>query len=175
MLTGKQNELIKILLSSINEEEKIFCEPIIEYLVELGYIPKKRKKSSFLLDFEKNGRIISKFELQKDKENKISLLFWLRFSANKNYSKIFLDAVAKRPESWIKRNQFHKNHKIENCCGWCKGKPVFYYFLNDDGIKIIRCGGYTLPIEGVTENDIPEIIILIKEQDKHFSDMLEIK
>ena len=92
--------------------------------------------------------------------------------ANGRYSKLFQNAVAKRPEAWIKRNQEYVNHNLKDCCRNCKGKPRLYYFINDDGKEIVRCGGYTLPIPDVTHNDVSEILKLIKEQDNFFKDIL---
>lgn len=169
MQTTQQIMLVDTLISQLTNDEKKLCEPIINYLVELGYTPKKHKKSSFAIEFEKSGRIIAKMETGGNPKH---LTFWLRFSACKDYSKIFEDAVARRPDAWIKRNQKHVNHNIENCCNNCKGNPRFYHFINSNGDKIERCGGFTLPISGVTYNELPELLKLIKEQDAYFTDIL---
>ena len=169
MQTEKQAELIKTLVSYTHDDDRMLCESISKRLIELGYTPKKHKKSTFVVSFEKNGRLIAKMEIGGDPK---CLTLFLRFSACEGYSQIFEDAVARRPESWVKRNQEYVSFKIEECCGNCKGKPRFYYFINDDGIKIDRCGGYTLPIPGVKSDNIPEIIELIEKQDEYLTNVL---
>ena len=168
MGTARQTELIDALLSQLHDEEKALCEPLIRYLLELGYTPKKHKKSTFAVEFEKNGRIIAKMETTGHGR----LLVWLRFSASDTYSKVFHDAVKRRPEAWIKRNQEWVEHDVKNCCGLCKGWPRLYHHINDDGSRINRCGGYTIMIQGLAFADVPEALRLIKEQDEYFTELL---
>jgi hypothetical protein len=173
MATEKQRELIDYLLSQINDNEKLFCEPIINSLLSLGYIPEKQIKTKlFVVKFAKNGRLIVRFEIPKQKDGITPLLFWLRFSACENYSKIYQNAAGQRCGAWIKQNRHWENHKIENCCGNCKGEPRFYRFFDDNGNEIRRCGGQTTPVAGVTVNDVSETLRLIKEQDEYFSKFL---
>lgn len=172
METAKQTELINTLLSQISYDDKLLCEPVLNLLRELEYVPRKHKKSTFVVEFEKYNRIIAKMEVQKQKDTNTSFLLWLRFSASDKYSRIFMDAVQSRPEAWIKRNQYHVNHDIKNCCGFCKGKPRFYHFFDADGSKIVLCGGYTKPVPNVRIDTVPEILRLIKEQDEYFNNIL---
>ena len=172
MPNKKQNELIECLMEKLNDNEKLFCESVINNLLELEYLPRKHRKSNFVVEFEKNGRIIVKIEIKPLKDSGTSLLFWLRFSGCKKYPKKFREAAERRPEAWIKRNQYYKNHNIEKCCGLCKGSPRFYYINNDDHTKTIRCGGYTIQIPGITSDDISDTLKLIKEQDIYFSNVL---
>lgn len=164
MPTLKQSELIDSLLSLMNDDDISLCKPVIDSLLNLGYVPKKHKKSTFVVEFEMYGRIIVKIEIN----HQGVLVFWLRFSASAEYSQIFQDAVKRRPEAWIKRNQDWENQDLQKCCGLCKGNPRFYHHINDNGNKIERCGGYTIAVPGVTVDDVPEILRLIKEQDDYF-------
>ena len=165
MITIKQSGLIDELLTQLNDNEASFCKPIISNLLDLGYTPRKHKKSTFVIEFEKYGRIMTKMEVSREK----GLIFWLRFSAGAEYSQIFQDAVKRRPEAWVKRNQEWENHDVQKCCGLCKGNPRFYHHINDNGNIIKRCGGYTIAVPGVTSKDVPEILRLIKEQDEYFN------
>lgn len=165
MATAKQTELIGSLLGQMSDDESSLCKPIIQWLLDLGYTPGKHKKSTFVVAFEKHGRIIAKMEVNHQKK----LVFWLRFSACSHYSQVFQDAVKRRPDAWIKRNQEWVNHDISRCCGLCKGNPRFYHHINDDGSRIDRCGGYTLIVPGISHAHLPEILQLIKEQDDYFT------
>jgi hypothetical protein len=60
-MTIKQTELIDAFKSQINDEERQFIEPIIGYLLDLGYIPRRHSKTTFAVEFVKYGRLISKY------------------------------------------------------------------------------------------------------------------
>jgi len=162
--TANQTELVHTLLAQMSGGESALCAPVIDGLLELGYVPKKHKKSAFAVEFEKHGRIIAKMEISPEK----GLIFWLRFSAGESYSQIFEDAVKRRPEAWVKRDQQWVSQDVSKCCGLCKGNPRFYHHINGEGVRIDRCGGYTLPVPGVTAADLPELLRLIGEQDDFF-------
>ena len=171
MATEKQLALINELMHKLNEDERLLCEPVINYLLELGYNVKKRKKSTFTIEFENYGRVIVKLEYGKMWMNEPvpHLMFWMRFSASDNYSQIFQDAVNRRPEAWIKRNQHWQPINAEQCKSChCHGKPRFYHYTAEDGTKFDGCGGYTKYVPGATSKDIPEILQMIKEQDEYF-------
>ena len=172
MPTPKQTELINELMLKLNDDEKLLCTSVIDYLLELGYTAKKRKKSVFTIEFEKYGRIIAKMEhgVQYKTDPAPYLRFSLRFSACDHYSKVFQDAVNRRPRAWIERGQYWQPR--ECYCGVCKGKPRFYHYTRDDGTTFDDCGGYTKQVPGVTSGDVPEILRMIKEQDAHFHEML---
>jgi hypothetical protein len=173
METKKQTELINYLFSQISDNDKLFCEPIIDHLLSLGYSPEKQIKTKFfVVKFAKNGRLIARFEIPKEKNGITPLLFCLRFSACENYSKVFQDAAGRRYAAMIKRNENWVDHNIEHCCGNCKGEPRFYCFYDTAGNKIRRCGGQTTPVAGVTSDNVPEAIRLINEQDVYFTKFL---
>ena len=169
-MTAKQTDLINEFISMLNDDEKLLCEPVIKYLTELGYTVKRRKKCTFMIEFEKYGRVISKLEYGKYNMADPSphLMFWLRFSASDKYSKVFQDAVNRRPEAWIKRGQ--QWPQKFTCCKSCKNNPRFYHYTNEDGTQFDGCGGYTKWVPGLTSKDVPEILRMIEEQDIHFSE-----
>ena len=63
--------------------------------------------------------------------------------------------------------------KIECCCGLCKGNPQLYHYTRDDGTSFEGCGGYAKHVHGVTYNNVPEILQMIKVQDNYFNEMLD--
>lgn len=172
MVILKQMNLINELMWKIDEDEKLLCKPVIDYLLELGYSVKKRKKSTFTIEFEKYGRVIAKLEHGKvyKTDSAPHLSFWLRFSASNQYTKVFQDAVNHRPEAWVKRGQYHQPKNFD-CCGLCKGKPKFYHYISEDGTQFDGCGGYTKRIHDAASKDVPDILRMIKEQDEHFKEM----
>ena len=167
MKSENQDIWIQSMIDQLNEEDRLFCRPVINRLLELGYTPKKHKKSTFTVSFEKNGRIISKMEVGRNQR----LIFWLRFSANEKYSPRFEEAVKRRPEAWIKRGQQYENHNVSNCCGLCKGKPQLYHHIDSEGVRVERCGGYTIMVPGVSVQDVPETLRLIENQDRYFENL----
>ena len=169
MLTVKQTALVNELLSRLSCDEVLLCEPVIKKLLEIGYIPVRHKKSTFVIKFDKLGRTIAKLEVGHDSK----LSFWLRFSASSQYSKTFQDAVNHRNKAWILRGQDWQPIDIESCCGLCKGNPQLYHYVRNDGTSFEGCGGYTKHVHGVTYNDVPEILQMIKEQDNYFNEMLD--
>ena len=142
---------------------------LLKTFLKLGISQKDTKKSTFVIKFDKCGRTIAKFEVGHDGK----LSFWLRFSASNQYSKTFQDAVNHRNKAWILRGQDWQPINIESCCGLCKGIPQLYHYTRDDGTFFEECGGYAKRVHGVTYNDVPEILQMIKEQDNYFCKMLD--
>ena len=172
-VTSKQEGLVDEFMTKLNNNEMLLCKPIINYLLGLQYKVKKRKKSTFVIEFEKYGRIIVK--LEHGKTNKTDpapyLKFYLRFSASNKYTKLFQEAVNRRPEAWIKRNQYWQP-KDHDCCGLCHGKPRFYHYISENGTRFDGCGGYTKWVPDVSLKNVPEILKMIREQDVHFQEIM---
>ena len=166
MGTSKEAELITELLSKLNDEDKLLCEPVINELLALDYIPKRHKKSNFVVKFEKYGRIIIKLEVGHDG----LLKFHMRYSACTAYPEIFIKSAMQRNAAWVKRGQYWDNHDPNHCCGLCKGNPRLYHVVQDNGTEVDTCGGFTKHIQGVTYHDVPDILRMIKEQDKYFTE-----
>lgn len=166
MGTKEQMQLIDELLAKLNEEDKLLCEPVINALLALDYEPKKHKKSTFVVKFEKYGRTIVKLEVGHDG----FLKFHMRYSACTSYPEIFVKAAMQRNAAWVKRGQYWEPHDLNQCCGLCKGNPRLYHVVQDNGTEVDTCGGFTKHIQGVTYHDVPDIIRMIKEQDQYFTE-----
>jgi len=166
MAVSKQLNILDELLLQLRDDDKQFCEPLIHLLLEIGYKPKRHKKSTFLIDFVKYSRVIVKFEIGHDGQ----LKFWMRYSACKSYPDVFKEAVKIRNTAWVKRGQFFTNQNIKGCCGLCNETPSFYHIIQDNGTEVNACGGYTKYIPDVTINDVPDILRMIKEQDIYFNE-----
>ncbi|MCL2774631.1 MAG: hypothetical protein FWD71_14990 [Oscillospiraceae bacterium] len=153
-------------MSKLNDDEKLVYTPVIAYLTELGYTPRTNKKRNFVVEYAKKGKAISKMEINNGR-----LMFWLRFSGCKEYSRIFQDAVKRHKKSWAKGGQALGSLDISKCCGCCKSENRYYHFTDEKGEKINRCGVENLLIEGITSDDVPEILRLMKEQDEYFNNI----
>lgn len=164
MVTSKQIDLVHQLLENLNDEDRLLCEPVINKLLELDYTPKKHKKSNFVIEFEKYGRVMIKLEVGHDG----LLKFHMRYSACTSYPEIFVKAARQRSAAWVKRGQYWDNHDLNHCCGLCKGNPRLYHVVQDNGTEVDTCGGFTKYIQGVTHHDVPDILRMIMEQDKYF-------
>ena len=121
-MDAKQAGLIGELMSLLNEDERRFCKPVIEYLIDLGYAPKKHKKSTFVVSFVKNGRIIVKLEYGKQYKADPApfLAFWLRYSASDDYSPKFQKPIIKLMEKHKEKHGVRMGEfNTARCCGLC--------------------------------------------------------
>ncbi len=67
---GKNNELIPCFMSLLTDEEKLLYGQIINYLLELGYTPKKNKVQGYSLSFKhkKLNKTIARMGIHGGKE-----------------------------------------------------------------------------------------------------------
>lgn len=165
-MTAKQKELLDQLLSGLDEGDRAVCVPLIDELLRLGYAPKRHRKNTFVVEFVKYGRILVKFEIGHDGR----LKFHMRYSACEAYPEIFAAAAGLRSAAWVKRGQYWEEHDVKNCCGWCAGHPRFYRVSQDNGTQVNTCGGFTKYVPGVTREHVPEIIEMMREQDRYFAE-----
>jgi hypothetical protein len=88
-MTQKQKSLIAELVSLLPEREKIVYTAITDYLVELGYIPRKQKVQDFILSFKHNAneKVIAKMGIRKQ------AFISIRFFACKSVSQKYMDAL----------------------------------------------------------------------------------
>lgn len=164
----KQAQLTEELLAKLSEDEKNLAGLLITRLVELGYTPRRHRKSTFVVEFEKGGRIIVKLEVTLDGH----LKFWMRYSACTSYPELFAAAASQRSAAWVKRGQYWENHDVRNCCGLCKGHPRLYHVVQDNGTQVDTCGGFTKLVPGVTYRDLPDILRMLHQQDGYFTTTL---
>jgi len=174
MPTPKQTELISELLMKLKKEDKALCEPVINHLLTLGYVPKKHKKSTFVVAFEKKGHKIVKLEYGKWYKSDPTpfLTFWLRYSASDDFSLKFQEPIIK-----LMKDHEEKNGKrmgefdTDKCCGLCKGNPRLYTHTWPDESKDSWCGGFTMRFKDLTKEDVPEIVRHINNQDIFFENV----
>ena len=157
----KSESNINLFYTMISLENKAVYEVIIQYLLELGYTPVKKRTKGFILSFINplHNRVIARFGVREDGES----FFGLRFSSVENYSEKFNDVVRRRVLS--------KNNRIAKCseCNYCKGSRFVYTYIFEDGTTSAACGAFVLDIPDVSHNDIDEIKSLIKQQHEYFT------
>jgi hypothetical protein len=164
-MNEKQKGTIAEFLKLLNEDDFDIYKPVLDYLLELGYSPHKTKEKK--LEFRKFGYTILKIVCESGVKRKTGteVMISLRFSACKDYSKIFQDAISKRTVAMVKKDEHYKS--LEKCCGFCK-MPRLYKFTDEKGNTIYRCGLTTQDIRNITDLHIQELLRLIKEQDEYF-------
>ncbi|MCL1827540.1 MAG: hypothetical protein FWG20_05795 [Candidatus Cloacimonetes bacterium] len=164
-MNEKQKGTIAEFLKLLNEDDFDIYKPVLDYLLELGYLPHKTKEKK--LEFRKFGYTILKIVCESCVKRKTGteVMISFRFSACKEYSQVFQEAISKRTVAMIKRDEYYKS--LEKCCGFCK-MPRLYKYLDEKGNTIYRCGLTTKDIWNITALHIPELLNLIKEQDEYF-------
>jgi len=161
MESGKQNKLIDIFLSMIDDDKKLIYSPILSYLIELGYKPQRQKTQDYVIAFKHtlHGKQIAKIGIHQKER---TVFFALRFSACVKYSQKFSDVIR---DMVLSSNQF-----IPMCdiCKLCKGDKHVYTHELPGGEKVSRCGAYAYEIPDITVEDISEIKRLLNEQHAYF-------
>ena len=177
-MTQKQSELIKNLKELIPKDDEEIFSNIIDYIVELGYIPQKQKVQNFLLSFKhsKNEKVIAKIGVKKQ----IGHLS-IKYFACKNIPKKFIEALY--DEAAENENRYSLPvpppdiepmipniimKKCTNSCNICTGGNMRYYLNFDDGKNIFRCSAYPVLIKNIKHNDIKDLKRLIFEQHNYF-------
>lgn len=170
-MTVRHSALINELLSQLDEKEYGLCEPVIQYLLELGYAPKRHKKKTYAIAFEKLGRVIVKLEYGKPYKADPApfLTFWLRYSASRDFSPKFQEPILAMMKKHEQKNGARMGEfDTGRCCGICRGSPRLYSHTWEDGTTDSWCGGFTMRFTDLTAGDVPEIRRHIKNQDDFF-------
>jgi len=145
----------------ISNNERQVYQPIIEYLVELGYTPLRKRTKGFILSFSNlaHNRVIARFGVRNDADQ---AFFGLRFSSCNEYSDKFADVIRDRILS--------SNNRLAKCaeCRYCKGSKFVYSYTFPDGESKAACGAFVLEIPSISMDDLDEIKALIKEQHDYF-------
>ena len=160
--TKKQEELVNSFLSTLGDEIKPLYQDIINYLSDLGYVPKKEKENiSFKHDL--HNKQIAKMGMKKSKDS--SSFIALRFSACNGYSQRFTDIVSVTIIKYPSRVA----GCISSNCNYCAGEPAthVYSYTFPDGESRTHCGAYTLEIPDISADDMEEIMKLIKEEHEY--------
>ena len=173
-MTQKQQLLIDEFLNELSENEKCVYGEIINYLVELGYIPQKQKVKDFVLSFKhcQNGKIIAKMGIRKKKG-----FLSIKFFACKNVPEKYITALGENSDdayarfSPPERDKLRPNEIMLKCtlsCGMCTGGKMRYYHQYPNGKEIYRCGAYPVLLPEITQHDIEDLKRLILEQHNYF-------
>lgn len=168
-MNNKQVALLEEFITQLSKDYQEMFQEIADYAVSLGYTPKRSKTQNFILEFSKSSvkKTIMKLEITDTGRGKtINPGIRLKFYATKEYSEIFKNALK------IVIEEF--DGKYTGCygCGRCKGTLQGYRYEYPDGKKVFRCGSELISIYDYSENDIPEIKSLLKEQDRFFMSMI---
>lgn len=172
-MTKNQNELVNQLYLSLTEEEVKIYKAIVDYLLELGYIPQKQSTKSFGLIFKHkiNGKVIAKIAKGSIK---------VKFFACKNIPGKYIKALY--DESVANENKYsmeipappyetlaagHIMLKCTLACSVCTGGGMRYYHKYFDR-EIYRCGAYPVLIEDIKENDVDDLKQILFEQHSYF-------
>ena len=172
-MTKKQSDLILQLLSSLPDTQRDIFEELINYIVDLGYLPQKQSVSVLTLSFKRENRVIAKVAVKRGGQLGA---FQLKFFACKNPPQKFIDALFDEIQSHneqycspisLDRSEELKN-KCDGCGTACTSSNIGYYWKFTDGREIFRCGSYPILIPDIEANDVPIIKKLITEQDTYF-------
>ena len=157
----KWEKNIEEFMGMIRDGEKAVYKPIMDFLIELGYTPIKKRTKGFILSFSNlsHNRVMARFGVR---EGSTDSFFGLRFSACTGYSDKFSNVIRERIES--------KNNRLAKCqsCRYCKGDKFVYTYTFPNGETKAACGAFMLDIPQVAPGDIAEIQKLIKAQHNYF-------
>ncbi len=163
MVKQIHSKLISQLMSSLKNEDKEMCQSIIDYLLELGYVPQKQKVKGYVLSFTNNQvkQTIAKIGTLSNDEQRA--FFSIKFYACKNPPQKFLNAVQ---QAIVSSNMQYR------CCGCnacgAREEDRGYHFLFPDGDEFIRCGAYVVKIPDLNPEDITDFRKLLQEQHEYF-------
>lgn len=172
-MTKKQNSLVNELYISLTEDDMKIYKTIVDYLLELGYIPQKQSTKSFGLIFKHkiNGKVIAKIAKGSIK---------VKFFACKNIPDKYIEALY--DESVANENKYSMEIpapqyetlsdglimiKCKLACSVCTGGGMRYYYKFPDR-EIYRCGAYPVLIHDVKANDVDDLKQILFEQHSYF-------
>jgi len=122
MKNEKSRLLIEELVHRLPEQDKGIYREIAEFVLNLGYRPKKVNKDGNTLDFTKNS--IKKKILKLGKDD-----FRLKFYANEVFSQKFKDGIQSVIEAF--------EGKYTGCygCGRCSQQKIYLYITQTNTCK----------------------------------------
>jgi len=171
-MTQKQQALISELINLLPQEQKGVFQKIVDYFVELGYIPQKQNVHDFILSFKhkENGKVISKMGVRG------KAFIAIRFFACKSVPQKYMDALRHEfvpcDGQYSSRQKVNPVNTITNRCNYCgdicSGGGLGYYYKFADGQEVARCGAYPIVIPDIVDADIEEMKKVILEQHNYF-------
>jgi hypothetical protein len=125
----------------------------------LGYNPKK-EGSRISFKHDKHNKQIAKVGVTRGKA--AVPFFRLRFSACREYSQKFADAVQKEVEN----SDGDGRNCLTGPCDYCAGEPITHVYIHTypDERTRMSCGAIALTIPNLTAKDAVEIKRLLKEE-----------
>lgn len=159
-LKEKETELLNKLFSDIPKDYIDVCRELVEYAVTLGYMPYQTKSSGFGISFtskKTNRTLIALSPTTGLNYKKFIPALRILFSATKNYSDIFHEAVKEEIES-------HGGIYV-GCygCGKCSGGQDSYVYIYPDGRSTFKCRDTMMSPDWRSEN-MQEIMEMMKTQ-----------
>ena len=159
-LKDKEKELLKQLMNSVQKDYIDTCKELIEYTLSLGYLPHQTQTGNFCVSFTSkkiNRTIITLAPNTGLNHKKFIPRLRILFSATKDYSSIFQNAVKDEIESI--------GGIYVGCfgCGKCRGEQDSYIYIYPDGRSVFKCCDVMMAPDWRKEN-IPEIKEMMKTQ-----------
>ena len=155
----KYNEILNEFYEKIPIENRSHYEELASKAIALGYYPIRDKTKCLSISFRNNKL---KYTIMKFAEERKNEYLWkLKFSATKNYSKVFNDYVNQCIDGYI--NSFSEKYGFKNnvfCFGCIRCgniKKLWYSIEYEDGKKSTLCGHNPLiHIEEISKEIVEE-------------------
>ena len=103
----KYNTVLKEYLGLVSQENKNFYEELAKKAIALGYVPTRDKTKCISISFRNNK---SKYTIMKFAEETLNG-FQFKFSANKDYSKIFEESIIEHNK--VIRKKYAEKYKFK--------------------------------------------------------------
>ena len=163
MATYDQVELINELVAATSSEERELCRHIANFLLELGYTPRKQRVRALSLAFKSNKtkQTIAKITVSSSAGREV--LYSFKFYACKCLPKKLSDAVRRAIES--------TNGQYRCCgCGVCGAKEGDrgYSSTYPEGKDFLRCGAYVVTVPELGMDDLGDLERVLSEQHGYF-------
>lgn len=164
-------------MSLLTEQDALLYRQIIDYLVELGYVPQKQKVRGYVLSFRhgQSNKVIAKAGVSggKDKRPFVSIKFFDCKSVPVKYCEALRHEIESHGGRYC--GPLRSNIRKNACgrCPPCTGDGLGYYYVHPDGREVLRCGAYPIVIPDLTPHDIDHMKQLILEQHSYFLSMSE--
>jgi hypothetical protein len=174
-MNENQAGMINGLLERIPAEYRPLFNELAEFVISLGYLPKRSPTKDFAVDFSnrKAKRTILKLEEKEQKHGDYKYGergvpgIRMKFFASQQYSEIFRTGVKNVIEEF--------GGKYTGCYGCEKCGPTLqgYSYQYPDGRQVFRCGLELISIFGFSAASLDEMKALLKQQAEYFAAMAD--